>query len=339
MTAESLKGKHFITCEDWTIEELDTLFKTARDLKKMFERGIPHRLLRDRTIFNIFFEQSTRTRNSMGAGITQLGGHAHDLTPDKIQLSHGETPKDTAMVLSRMGHAIACRNCFYGIGNKYLNALAEWSSIPVFSLQCDVYHPMQAVADLMTIQENFGNNLRGLKVTVSWAYALSHAKPLSVPQSQILLFARYGMDVTVAAPKEFPLTRSIVDRAKAHAAESEGKLAFTDDMDAAFEGAQIVIPKNWGGFAGFDDYEDDEEHAKEMAARLEKHKDWRCDSRRIGLADDEVKFMHAMPVDRGREADDEVVDGPASIIYDEAANRLHTSKSVMVHTMSRSALE
>ena len=201
MEIAAFQGKHFITCEDWNDDELDVLFKTARDMKKTFYRGIPHRYLQDLTIFNIFFEQSTRTRNSMGAGITQLGGHAHDLTPDKIQLSHGETPKDTAMVLSRMGHAIACRNCFYGVGNAYLNELARWSTVPIFNLQCDVYHPMQAATDLMTLEEKFGHNMKGLKVTISWAYARSHAKPLSVPQSQILLFSRFGMDITVAAPE------------------------------------------------------------------------------------------------------------------------------------------
>lgn len=339
MDTAALKGKDFITCEDWSDDQLDVLFKTSRDLKKTFYRGIPHRYLQDQTMFNIFFEQSTRTRNSMGAGITQLGGHAHDLTPDKIQLSHGETAKDTASVLSRMGHAIACRNCFYGVGNAYLNELARWATVPIFNLQCDVYHPMQAAADLMTLEEKFGHNMKGLKVTISWAYAESHAKPLSVPQSQILLFSRFGIDITVAAPEEFPLQKAIVEKAKAHAEKNDGKLTFVNDMDAAFEGAQVVIPKNWGGFAFFDDFEDDEEHRKAMAANLQKHADWRCDARRMALADRDVKFMHAMPVDRGREADDEIVDSPASIIYDEAENRLHTAKGIMALTMSQRSAE
>ena len=106
-------------------------------------------------------------------------------------------------------------------------------------------------------------------------------------------------------------------------------------MDAAFEGAQVVIPKNWGGYASFDKFNDEEEQWKTMAANLEKHTDWRCDSRRMSLADPDVKFMHAMPVDRGREADNEIVDGPASIIYDEAENRLHLAKAVMALTMTQ----
>lgn len=269
----------------------------------------------------------------MEAGMTQLGGHAHDLTPDKMQLSHGESAKDTAMVLSRMGHGIACRNCFYGIGNKYLNEMAKWSSVPIMSLQDDFYHPMQGIADLMTIREYFGTNTKGLKVTISWAYATSHAKPLSVPQTQLLLFGRYGMDVTVAAPKEFPLKKEIVDTSLINAEKNGGKITFTDDMDAAFEGAQIVIPKNWGGFANFDNFVDDEKHRKEMTNNLQKYKNWICDEKRMKLAAPEVKYMHALPADRGNEVTDAVIDGNSSIIYDEAENRLHTAKAIMALTM------
>ncbi|MBI5486268.1 MAG: ornithine carbamoyltransferase [Deltaproteobacteria bacterium] len=326
------RGKHFISEQEWTREEIDTALDVAYDLKRRFATGEPHRLLPDKTVFMMFFEQSTRTRNSMEAGITQLGGHAHDLTPDKMQLSHGESAKDTAIILSRMGHAIACRNCFYGIGNEYLRELAKWSTVPILNLQCDVYHPMQGLADLMVMQEKFGRDLRGLKVCISWAYATSHAKPVSVPQSQILLFTRYGMDVRVAAPKEFPLQKAIVEQAQQNAKHG-GKLTFTDDMDAGFEGAQIVIPKNWGGFAGFDKWEDSEAQKKEMKANLEKSKGWICDARRMKLADKHVKYMHALPADRGKEVTDEVIDGPHSIVYDEAENRLHTAKAVMALTM------
>jgi ornithine carbamoyltransferase len=327
------RGKHFISEQEWTRDEIDTALDVSFDLKRRFAIGEPHRLLPDKTVFMMFFEQSTRTRNSMEAGITQLGGHAHDLTPDKMQLSHGESAKDTAIILSRMGHAIACRNCFYGIGNDYLRELAKWSAVPILNLQCDVYHPMQGLADLMVMQEKLGRDLRGLKVCISWAYATSHAKPVSVPQSQILLFARYGMHVTVAAPKEFPLQKNIVEQAQANAKQHGGKLEFVDDMDAGFEKAHIVIPKNWGGFAGFDEWKDSDEQKKQMKANLDKHKDWICDARRMKLADKNVKYMHALPADRGKEVTDEVIDGPHSIVYDEAENRLHTAKAVMALTM------
>lgn len=333
MTATGFRGKHFISCEDWTRQHIDMVLAVAKDLKRKFALGEPHRLLPDQTVFMIFFEQSTRTRNSIEAGITQLGGHAHDLTADKMQLAHGESAKDTAMVLSRMGHAIACRNCFYGIGNNYLNELATWASIPVLSMQDDIYHPLQVLADLMTLQEYFGENLQGLRLTISWAYASSHAKPLSVPQSQILLFSRYGIDLTIANPEEFPLMDEIIHQAKKHAQISDSKLTFTDDMDAAFEDAQVVIPKNWGGFAYFEEFTDDAEHVARMKANLEKHKHWICDQRRMSLASHDVKLMHALPADRGNEVTDDVIDGPAAIVYDEAENRLHTAKAIMALTM------
>jgi ornithine carbamoyltransferase len=329
--------KNFITEDSWTKQELDTVFEVAFDLKKKFALGEPHRLLRDKTLFMIFFEQSTRTRNSMEAGMTQLGGHAHDLTADKMQISHGEAPKDTAIILSRMGHGIACRNCFYGVGNKYLEEMAANATVPVMSLQDDIYHPMQGLADLMTIFEHFDKNPKGLKVTVSWAYADTHSKPLSVQQTQILLFPRYGIDVTVAHPKEFPLSKNIIDKAQKNAKEGGGSLKFTNNMDEAFEGAQIVIPKNWGGFGAYDvDHylQNEDECKKEMKSNLSKYKSWICNDKRIKLADKRVKLMHALPADRGNEVTNEILDNPdISIVFDEAENRLHTAKAVMGLTM------
>ncbi|MBT3181223.1 MAG: ornithine carbamoyltransferase [Deltaproteobacteria bacterium] len=333
----SMNGKHFITTQDWSKEELDKALELSFELKGKKKAGEITNWLTNQTVFMLFYEQSTRTRNSMGCGITQLGGNSHDLTPDKMQLSHGETAKDTAIVLSRMGHAIACRNCFYDVGNRYLREMAKHSEVPILSLQDDFYHPMQVMADTMVMQEKFGKNLKGLKVTISWAYATSHAKPLSVPQSQIQMFTRYGMDVTVAAPKEFPLMPDLVDTAKRNASECGGSLNFVDDMDAGFEGAHVVIPKNWGGFAGLSDWADDEAHRNEMKNNLGKYKDWICDSRRMNLADKDVKYMHALPADRGNEVTDEVIDSEKwSIIYDEAENRLHTAKAIMAMTMGAS---
>ncbi len=332
-----LKGKHFLTTDDWTKQELDTVFETAFDLKRKFALEEPTIYLPHKTLFMLFFEQSTRTRNSMEAGMTQLGGHAHDLTPDKMQLSHGESAKDTAIILSRMGHGIASRNCFYGIGKDYLAEMAKHSTRPVMSLQDDVYHPFQGLADLMTIFEYFGKDTKGLKVTVSWAYADTHAKPLSVPQTQILLFPRYGIDVTVAHPKEFPLSKNIIEKAKQNAEKGGGSLKFTNDMDEAFEGAHIVIPKNWGGFGyyGVQEYLDNEEEiSKQMKSDLERYHDWICDERRIKLADKHVKLMHALPADRNHEVTDAVIDDPdISIVFDEAENRLHTAKAIMALTM------
>ncbi|MFH2032101.1 MAG: ornithine carbamoyltransferase [Bacteroidota bacterium] len=333
----NLKGKHFLTCEDWTKEELDVVFERSFDLKQKFYNEEEHLYLSHKTLFMIFFEQSTRTRNSMEAGMTQLGGHAHDLTADKMQLSHGESAKDTSIILSRMGHGIASRNCFYGIGKDYLAEMAKYSSRPIMSLQDDVYHPFQGLADLMTIFEKFGRDTKGLKVTVSWAYADTHAKPLSVPQTQLLLFPRYGIDVTVANPPEFPLSKNIIEKAMKNAEAGGGSVKFTNNMEEAFEGAHIVIPKNWGGFGhyGVEEYLSNEvECKKEMKSNLEKYHSWICNRKLIGLADKNVKLMHALPADRNNEVTDDVIDDEnISVVFDEAENRLHTAKSIMSLTM------
>ena len=177
-----------------------TLLDVAADLKRKFKARIPHRYLPDQTIFLMFFDKSTRTRNSFEAGITQLGGHAHFLTADVMQVSHGESAKDTGIILSRYGHAIAIRHDLIpGEGNAYMREVARWADVPVINMQCDVDHPCQTLADLMTIREKLGQDLRGRKLAVSWAYAPSYAKPLSVPQGLIMLMPRFGMDVTAGA--------------------------------------------------------------------------------------------------------------------------------------------
>lgn len=324
-----LKGKHLITFDNWSKDEIREVLDASYRLKSArYNHEITNYLV-NQTLFMIFFEQSTRTRNSMEAAMTQLGGHAHDLNAGKMQISHGETPKDTAQVLSRMGEAIAIRNCFFGIGNKYLNEIAANSDIPLISMQDNVYHPLQAIADLMTIQEHFGQDLSGLKVAICWAYATSHAKPLSVPQSQVLLFPRYGMDVRLVYPPEFPLQKDIISRARAHADANGGKVSIFHDMDEGIRDANIVIPKNWGGFNYFDEFVDDEEHRADMKNNLEKYHDWILDERRYALTDKGCKIMHALPADRNKEVVDSVIDSENSIIYDEAENRLHTAKGIL----------
>jgi len=320
------RGRHFITTEDFKRQQIDTLLNLSHELKTAFAHDQATPWLLYKTVFMIFYDSSTRTRNSIEAGITQLGGHAHFLTPDRLQLTHGETPEDTAKVLSRFGHAIAIRACEHGKGNGYLRRVVEHSRVPVLNLQDDVYHPMQVLADLMTIQERFGKDLRGLKVGISWAYADSHLKPLSVPQSQILLFARYGMDITLAHPKGFELTPEVVAKANENAAKHGGRISVSNDMDDAFRDADIVIPKNWGGFYAASTADGIREEAK-------KHTDWICDERRMEMTNRGSIYMHALPADRGKEVVDSVIDGSHSVIYDEAENRLHTAKAVMALTI------
>jgi len=319
------KDKHFITLQEWTKGEIDTLLEVSFDLKKKFAMGISTPYLLYKTIFLMFFEQSTRTRNSMEAGIAQLGGHGNFLDTSTMQISHGEVAKDTAIILSRYGHAIACRNCFWEVGNKYLREMAKWSTTPILNLQCDLYHPMQGIADLMTMKEKIGD-LKGIKVSVIWAYATSHKKPISVPLTQVLLFPRYGMDVTLAYPKGFDLPDWAIKKAKENAEKHGGTLTITHDMEEAYRGADIVIPKNWGSWII-------NQKSEVVNALLESCKTWKCTEEMMKLANKDVMYMHALPADREKEVENSVIDGPHSIVYDEAENRLHTAKAVMTLTM------
>jgi ornithine carbamoyltransferase len=319
-----LKGKHFITTQDWTADEMEAMLDFAAGLKAKMKAGIPHKYLDSKTLFMIFFEQSTRTRNAFETGMTQLGGHANDLLASNIQIAHGETAYDNAKVLSRYGHGIAIRNCDWKIGNRFIRDVAENADIPVVNLQCDYYHPTQIAADLMTVRERFGKNLKGLNFTVSWVYGPKYARPISVPQSLILLMTRYGMNV--AHPPEFGLMTDIVRQARENAAASGGTFEVVDDINAAFEGAHVVYPKSWGAFMTT-------EIREEALEAASKYKSWICNSERMSLTADDGVYMHCLPADRGHEVTDEVIDGPKSIVFDEAENRLHIAKSILALTM------
>ncbi len=319
------KGKHFITLQDWTNGEIGTLLEASFDLKKKFAMGIPTPYLLYKTIFLMFFEQSTRTRNSMEAGIAQLGGHGNFLDTSTMQISHGEVAKDTAVILSRFGHAIACRNCVWETGNKYLREMEKWSTAPIMNLQCDLYHPMQGIADLMTMKEKIGD-LKRTKISIIWAYATSHKKPISVPLTQVLLFPRYGMDVTLAYPKGYDLPDWTIKQAKENAEKYGGTLTITNNMEEAYRNADVVIPKNWGSWVT-------NQGNEVVDDLLELYKTWKCTEEIMKLANKDVMYMHALPADRGNEVENSVIDGPHSIVYDEAENRLHTAKAVMTLTM------
>ena len=319
------RGKHFITLEEWNKDEINTLLEVSSDLKKKFAMGVPTPYLPLQTIFLMFFEQSTRTRNSMEAGIAQLGGHGNFLDTSTMQIAHGEVAKDTAVILSSYGHGIACRNCFWEVGNKYLRAMAEHSSVPVMNLQCDLYHPMQGIADLMTIKEKVGD-MKRLKVSIIWAYATSHKKPISVPLTQALLFPRYGMDVTLAYPEGYELPDWVIAKAKKNALANGGTFKITHNMEEAYKDAHVVIPKNWGSWVT----NPSEDVVDNL---LNSYKSWKCTEEMMSIADKDVMYMHALPADRNNEVEDSVIDGDHSIIYEEAENRIHTAKAVMTLTM------
>lgn len=320
-----LKGKHFITTQDWTVDELETVLALAAELKLAKATGRPHRLLEAKTLYMIFFDASTRTRNSFETGITQLGGHGIYLSPDKMQISHGENAKDTANVLSRYGEGIAIRHCAFGEGNSYLREVASHASVPVLNMQCDVYHPCQILADLLTIREKHGVGRR-LKLGVAWTSAPNYVRPISVPQSLILLMPRFGIDVTLAYPPEFRLQPEIEDQARANATAAGVDFTVTDRFEEAFEDADVVIPKSWGPLLHTSDHD-------EGIRLIGAYPSWRCDAERMALGKPSLTYMHPLPADRGREVTDEVIDGPQSVVYDQAENRLHVQKALMALTM------
>jgi ornithine carbamoyltransferase len=330
MTNQALfKGRDWITTQEWTDGELDIMLDVAGDLKRKFKARVPHRYLPDQTIFLMFFDKSTRTRNSFEAGITQLGGHAHFLTADVMQVSHGESAKDTGIILSSYGHAIAIRHDLIpGEGNAYMREVARWAQAPVINMQCDVDHPCQTLADLMTIREKRGRNTRGLKIAVTWAYAPSYAKPLSVPQGLIMLMPRFGMDVVLANPPEYGLMPETIAAARENAARGGGRFRIVNDMDEAFRDADVVIPKSWGCLDTMG------ANPAESLRIARQYTHWICDAGRMKLAKPDVLYMHPLPADRGNEVTDEVIDGPNSVVYDEAENRLHTAKAIMSLTMA-----
>ena len=248
MERTELRGKDFVSTADWSVDELGIALDVAGELKGAFKSGKPHRMLSDKTLFMIFLDLSTRTRNAFEAGMTQLGGHAHYIDGNTSQIAHGESPRDMGIILSSYGHGIAIRHDKVpGEGTAYMREVARYSEAPVINLQCDEDHPTQQLADLMTIEEVFGTrDLSGMKICVSWAYAPSYAKPMSVPQGLALLLPRFGADVTIARPPEYRLMSHVMERARLLATKGGGSIAEVDDMDAGFADAQVVYPKSWG---------------------------------------------------------------------------------------------
>jgi N-acetylornithine carbamoyltransferase len=325
MERKALVGRDYIETVDWTTEELDEVIAVSRDLKERFKRGEPHRLLPDKTVYLLFLDKSTRTRNAFETGITQLGGHGIFLDADKTQIAHGESPKDMGIILSRYGNGLAIRHDLVPYeGNAWMREVARWANIPVINLQCDVDHPTQTIADLMTLREHRGEDLRGLRVTVSWAFAPSYARPLSVPQGLITLLPRFGIDVTLAHPPGWELMPESLEKARRACEDGGGSLSMSSSMEEAFRGADVVYPKSWGRLGAFSD---------EAAAGATAYESWICDASKMSLTAADSLYMHCLPADRGKEVTDEVIDGPHSVVYDEAENRMHTGKALMALTM------
>ncbi len=321
-----LRGRDLISDLDFTKEEVETVLDVAWDLKMKRALGEPHALLRDKVLGMLFFFSSTRTRCSFEAGMAQLGGHAAFVESRTTQVSHGDTEKELGEILGRYFDGIAIRHCDWGIGNSYLNNVASASRSPVLNMQCEIYHPHQCLADLMTIQEKKGKDLRGKKIIVSWAYASSYLKPMSVPQSLILQMPRFGLDVTLAHPPEFALMPEIMEQAREQAAKYGGKFEVVHDMEEGFADADIVYAKSWGPLMTTQDPD-------EGKRIQDKYKSWITDARKMALADKDAIYMHPLPADRDVEVTSEVMDGPQSVVFDQAENRMHAQKGVMALTM------
>jgi len=324
-------GKDLISCEEWTLEELETVFDLARDLKRRFKVGEPHEFLKNKTFFMIFYATSTRTRNSFEAALTQLGGHAHFLETKTLRMGDkgaAEDIKDTVKVLERYGHGIGVRvyTHTYGEGEQVVREYAKWASIPVISMESDVDHPCQTLADMLTIREKFPK-FEGKRYVQAWAHSPNALRVPAVPQSNIMMMTRYGMDVVYARPSEFTVDPRVVERAKENARMSGGSFRETDNLKEALEGAHVVYMRNHTtlnyGQIG----------AQAEQSIVDKYSDWKCTESLMDLADKKSIFMHCLPVDRGHEVTNEVIDGPHSAVYDEAENRLHVQKAVMALVM------
>jgi len=259
--------------------------------------------------------------------MAQLGGHAAFIEPKTTQISHGDTEKELGEIYGRYFDGIAIRHCDWGDGNNYINRVASSSRAPVLNMQCEIYHPHQCLADLMTIMEKKGRDLRGKRIAVSWAYASSYLKPISVPQSLILQMPRFGMDVVLAHPPEFPLMPDIVHQAQDLARKHGVGFDVVDSMDEGCDGADVVYAKSWGPLLTTADPD-------EGKVLQDKYKDWITDDRLMGLAKEDAIFMHPLPADRDIEVTNAVLDGASSAVFDQAENRLHAQKAVMALTMS-----
>jgi len=323
----NFRGRDFIGDLDFTKEEVETVLDVAWDLKRKRALGEPHALLRDKALAMLFFFTSTRTRGSFEAGMAQLGGHAAFIDSETTQISHGDTAKEIGEIFGRYFDGIAIRQCDWQFGNQYINDVAKVSRVPILNMQCDVYHPFQCLADIMTVIEKKGRDLKRKKVVVSWAYAASYSKPISVPQSLILQMTRFGCDVVLAHPPEFKLMPDIMQQAQDNAKKYGVGFDVTDNMDEAFKDADVVYPKSWGPLMTTTGKE-------EGKVLIDKYKSWITDERRMGLTKEDSIYMHCLPADRGLEVTDDVIDGKHSVVYDEAENRLHAQKAVMALTMS-----
>jgi len=305
--------RHFLRDDDLSPEEQAEVLELAAELKKHPFARRP--LEGPRGVAVIFDKNSTRTRFSFEMGIAQLGGHAVVVDGRSTQLGRDETLGDTAQVLSRFVEAIVWRT----FGQDRLEAMAAAASVPVVNALSDDFHPCQVLADLQTIAERKGS-LKGLRLSYFGDGANNMAHSL------ILGGITAGILVTVAAPEGFAPDPALVAAAGRRAEATGASVTLTADADAAAKGADVIVTDTWTSMGQEGDGLD----------RVGPFRPFQVNARLVGLADPEAIVLHCLPAHRGEEITDEVMDGPASAVWDEAENRLHAQKALLVWLLERS---
>lgn len=305
--------RHFLRDDDLTPDEQAEVLALAAELKKApFSRRPlegPH------GVAVIFEKNSTRTRFSFEMGIAQLGGHAVVVDGRSTQLGREETLEDTGAVLSRYVDAIVWRT----FAQERLTAMATGASVPIVNALSDEFHPCQVLADLQTLTERKGA-LPGLRMTYLGDGANNMAHSL------MLGGVTAGIHVTIAAPAVFAPDPQFVDAARRRAAETGASVTVTDDPRAAAEGVDVLVTDAWTSMGQENDGLD----------RVRPFRPFQVNSELLKLADPEAVVLHCLPAHRGHEITDEVIDGPQSAVFDEAENRLHAQKAMLVWLLERS---
>jgi len=303
--------KDLISLHDITTEEFERILTLTEKLKKETKAGIPHHILKGKTLAMVFAKASTRTRVSFEVGMTQLGGYPLVLSSNDLQLGRGESIYDTAKVLERFVDGIMIRT----FDHSDVVELAEHANVPVINGLTDLLHPCQALADLFTVYEHKGK-LAGLKLT----YA---GDGNNVCHSLLFACAKAGMNMSVATPKGYECDQNIWEMAQSDAAKSGAILTQSADPIEAMSNADVVCTDTWVSMGQEDEKE----------ARVKIFKDYQVNSALFGKAKSDAIFIHCLPAYRGYEVTEDIIDGPRSVIFDEAENRMHVQKAVMALLM------
>ena len=303
--------KHLLTLNDLSCNEITDLLSLAAKLKKEQKAGIEHHILKGKTLGMIFSKSSTRTRVSFEVGMYQLGGSALFLSSNDIQLGRGESIYDTANVLSRFLDGIMIRT----FAHKDVEDLAEYGTIPIINGLTDFVHPCQILADFQTVIEHKGR-LSGLKL----AYI---GDGNNVANSLLYGCSKVGMSIAVASPEGFTCDSAVIEGARKNAQISGSEVVITQDPVMAITDADVVYADTWVSMG--------QEAEKEKKIKI--FTPYRIDGRLFANAKKDAIFMHCLPAYRGYEVTADVIDGPNSVIFDEAENRLHAQKAVMATLM------